>query len=321
MDYIAFFSRKHKSLKDTFEQPGHGRVIHTSHFQRLSVRVSDEGRCPLDTRNYAEFVRVAAAAVEEGSPPTPEWGPWEFNGAREYRELTPRPTLVTAAESPAGVLMRAAARAFPELYGDDELTPFRVWSQWFFTTGNGLAWREDGTLDAREGTTDLGVRLRDARALLATAPSEEDLAKLDKFAQRMASADTRAFPQPGVSLYPSSRQYATIFKVPQNVEPSFLSAALDCCRYFLSRPIWECCTRMPSALGRVGAGAAEQAGDVRAYMLAEGASQRSKVEDAYAELVCYTHGAQVRAVGFVGEAFAFKAELPPLWISAKPVRS
>lgn len=320
MDYIAYFNRQHKTRMVSLSLHSQGDDaddFQVPYRETVAVPVGGVEFDPTQLAEHPKFVALAQAAAEAAYPLGDEWVSLDFEGARQDALLPPLPELLTPVDSPAYILMRAHARKYPTLYGDDEFTPFRVWEQWFFTIGNGMDWLSDGTLDDSYDPTSLATRLAAAHELLAQPLSEKALAEVARDRDYRQRDMSRPYPHIPVKLYPGSRRYSAIFELPENVEPSFLAAALDICRYFLTRPVWQCCAYYPHERNN------QQGLDVynkdevwRPMMLADGATYRAMVSDAFAEVVAYSHRGQVlKLAGYKDEAHPFITDLPPRWVA------
>ena len=279
-------------------------------------------RNPTDPEHKPEFIKQALVAYEAQARDPGEWHPPVFRGAREIRSAAAVLPLLTPTDSPAYLLALASARQYPTLYGDDEFTVLRVWGNWFFTTGGGYEWTKGGYLASPYGADNKPTKLRTleaqvqaAKDLLAEPCSQEYLADLAKSHGYKAMFESGAFPPRQISVYPLSRGYAHVFGIPDNVEQSFLSAAVDLCRYFLHRPVWECCAYPPASRQNIGQRVYADDLGWRSNTLADGATYRAAINDAYGELIVGKHRARVKAAGFPDEGIEFDTCLPPQWVS------
>jgi hypothetical protein len=322
MQYTAFFVRAHltKTRQERIDEKSYDLPVH----ENTKVTVSFD-RNPTDPEHKPEFIKQALVAYEVQAHDPSDWHPPVFRGAREIRPPAVALPLLTPTDSPAYILALASARQYPTLYGNDEFTVLRVWENWFFTIGSHYVWTKDGALLGPCGTAKnptkhrtLEAQVKAAKDVLAEPFSQEYLADLDKSRGYKVMFESDAFPPRPISVYPLSRGYARVFSIPENVEPSFLAAAVDLCRYFLHRPVWECCAYQPAMRQNVGQSVYDDDLGWRSNTLADGATYRAAINDAYGELIVGKHRARIKAAGFPDEGFEFDTCLPPQWVSPLP---
>jgi hypothetical protein len=232
------------------------------------------------------------------------------------------PTKVEA-DSPSGLMMRAALREHPFLYGreSDPFAAYRVYEYWFFTIGNGLEWDKHGWLSYDDDRCAPAKRLELMRDLLANTPvNTADERRFYNYSKTVLNDKFMSWPP--VHLYTPSRRHAHMARIPNNVEPSFLLAALELTNYLLSRPIWENWTYDAQSL-MVGNSStyrdAYRDSTWRNAVLASGAEARALVSDFNCELVlgplagaCRNSGIDLASKSF----YPLDYSLPPLVIRA-----
>jgi hypothetical protein len=306
MQFECNFIRSHKTRKERRE---HARQ--TFEFPVMeSLRVDVETAFVITSAEArAVFIELAIETADRVHPADGSgWSKTEFMGATEKREPVPLPARLVPEGSLADLLMKQSAREYPTLYANDAYTPFRVLEQWFMVLGNGLDWRADGALVERGDSSDQETLKREALKVIEAEVSAE-------YKRDLKDNDTHRFmrsvgPQADVHLYPLSENYSKVFTVPDNVEESFLRAAVDICRYFLTRPAWQCFTRSPH--DEDGQTEAIYETDAwRQMTLQNGLEYRAKVAAAYRALVDRFHE-RLMPMGWVAEEFTVDETLPPL---------
>lgn len=248
---------------------------------------------------------MAIACSEAGSESVEEaqnWSPWQPRLLREAYEFATPAHLHLDPASPAGAALAEALELYPDLFGTGEFASYRVFAFWFCTTGNGLRWDANGCLtdgQTRQERLAQVARFSDGRAV----PSEQD--RHDRMMRDWGQSPVLPVP---VKLYPISPRYSNIFKLPENVDDSYLAAAGHLLNYLLSRPVWENHAYEPKDLLKTpndGPLSPEQwREDTWRYaLLANGAHYRALVEQAYARLVLGPWRCRLEEYGVKDEGF------------------
>ena len=308
MQFDCQFTRRHKTRKEIFRHAGRDFPMSVTQHLRLIIEAEFD---PSQPEVSGAFIEYALSCVDEAHPFDPaEWSKTQFEGATELRHEPPLPTPLLREGSLADLFIKRDAREYPTLYGADAYTPYRVMEQWFMTVGNGRGWHREGVLVDRDARGSLAALREKAQVLLAaplTAEYERDIQDNARFDSLLSD---RYLPRPAVHLYPLSEGYSKIFLVPDNVEDSFLCAAVDICRYFLSRPAWECSCYAPH----------DQEGQTREVyntdawrplLVQDGLRFRQKVHDAYEGIIRRFQERLVN-LGWVDEASVVDESLPPV---------
>lgn len=289
----------------------HGTLTYTKKFQdqtfelplRQEVLVRFDADASLFTAETDTVVASAVQALSPANESTDGWLPWTVRMLREAHDFEIPPPVRVAAGSPAGRLLAATLARYPSLYGDDAFTPYRVFEHWFCTNGNGLEWHQGR------------LRYRGTDALphpLSAEDHASDLAGFIRWQQTNWSRQLLA--NPPVRLYPLAAGYSLLFQVPEDVEDSFLVAALHLCEYLLRRPAWENHGYSPAELtgsDRSPGAAVWRTEDWRHIALADGMQYRTLVNQAYARLVLGSWRPRMRALGFEDKGFRVDYSLPP----------
>jgi hypothetical protein len=279
----------------------------------MRLEIPGEPPALADLAGQADFIAQVLAMVDRNSPfDDTQWRPTDFRGAREYRPHGPLPVPLVREGSLADLLVKRDARQYPTLYYADAWTRYRIFEQWFMTIGNGMEWREDGLLLHWGDEAPAEQLFAQVISLLQEEPSIEYKEKLADSAEYVDGLQWMTGPKVPVNLYPLSDDYSEIYLLPDNVETSFLAAALDICRYYLSRPAWECFAYAPhyQANQNVSVYRTEAWRDMT---LQDGLRYREKVLDAYARIVD-RFGRRFSELGYVKETFFLDSSLPPVWV-------
>jgi hypothetical protein len=306
MQFECNFIRSHKTRKERRE---HARMtFEVPVMEALRVDV-ETGLVISSPEARAAFIKLAIETADREHPADgPGWSKPQFMGATEKREAAPLPVRLVREDSLADLLIKQSAREYPTFYENDAYTPFRVLEQWFMVVGNGLEWRTDGVLAERGDSSGQETLRREALKVIEAEVSAE-------YQRDLKDNDTHRFmrsvgPRAEVHLYPLSENYSKVFTVPDNVEDSFLAAAVDICRYFLTRPAWQCFTRSPhDEDGQTEA--IYETDDWRPMTLQNGLEYRARVAAAY-QVLSDRFKDRLLPMGWVEDEFKVDETLPPL---------
>lgn len=309
MEFECTFSRTHETRTKEHKIGDHTFEVGVAESFKLDVSANLD---QVDPEARTAFISYAQAYADQERPvESSEWKATRLLIAREKRPETPLPAPFLREGSLAELLMLTHAREYPTLYGWDKYTRYRVFDQWFMTLGNGFDWRADGLLlEGREIESSAAELQAQALQILREPLTPEYQAQLKE--QESGPHWLEMGPQPAVHLYPLSERWCDIYRVPDNVEDSFLCAAADACRYFLSRPVWECCTHSPHRQ-KDQTIAVYETDEWREMTLQDGLIYRKKIEDVYAQIVARFR-TRLEAMGCVIESFERDMSLPPAMI-------
>lgn len=310
MEYECGFVRRHKTRTRPHKVGERSLELPVVELGAMRLEIPGE---PPALAGQGDFIAQVLAMVDQHSPfDDTQWNPTDFRGAREYRERVPLPVPLMKEGSLADLLVKRDARQHPTLFYDDAWTRYRIFEQWFMTIGNGMEWREDGLLLHWGDVAPAEQLFAEVTSLLAEEPSSEYQATLADWAEYVDGLQWMTGPIVPVNLYPLDDDYSEIYLLPDNVETSFLAAALDICRYYLSRPAWECFAYAPhyQANQNVSVYRTEAWRDMT---LQDGLRYRNKVLDAYTRIV-QRFGGRFAELGYVEETFFLDSSLPPVWI-------
>lgn len=312
MKINVYVKREHKTKKD----------FHIINDKRFEYPLEEHVVVPVEVETFPEspeqreqFYKDAFAAYEaQYASDLEDWGGPSFVGGHEHTEEAPMPDLLTEKDSPAYVLMQRHARKYPLLYGDDAMTPIRVWHHWFFVIGNAMYWTPQGALSDDSDYGSIESMVESAKAYLAeplTLKQIEDLAS-----QKKDRHYTYGEPRPFMPIraYPLSSDYSKVFKIPANADFSFVTAALDVCRYFLTRPAWKCTGYMPHELDGVDQSIYDDNAKWRALMLKGGLSGWEKINEAYSNILKGSFKEALSRKHPEVQPLDVKAELPPSYV-------
>jgi hypothetical protein len=307
MEFECTFIRTHETRTKEHKIGERTFKVGVSQTFKLDVPANFDFAAPEARKAFIAYVE--AYADREQPAGSSEWKAPELRVAREKRPEPPFPVPFLKDGSLAELLTQTHARAYPTLYGWDKYTRYRMFDQWFMTLGNGYDWRDDGIL-VESGTlpeTTADELKEQALRALQEPPTPEYLAELKEYEKGRHWLEMG--PHPAVRLYPLSAPWCDIYQLPDNVEDSFLCAAADACRYFLSRPVWECCG-YPSHHQKDQTIAIYQTGAWRDMVIQDGLIYRQKIEEVYAQIV-ERFRTRFDAMGCVIDAFERDMILPP----------
>lgn len=273
--------------------------------ESLLVRVSAD----FDALDAAYDDKLTALAIAH-APADAAWGAWQLRAVREAYDFAEPPAPAFGADSPAGLAVALSMARYPTLYGAGPFGPYEVLEHWFCTVGNGYYWTKDGMLCESHAEPATPSLVAEAQAHAASADVQAKVAEHLDF--RLSSFAQNPNPAVPVALYPLSEGYSGLFRLPENIDDSFLVAAFQLCQYLLSRPVWENYSYSPADLSALGRDV-YKSDTWRHVMLAEGMRQRTAVATAYSRLVLHpVLGARLRALGYQDKGFgALDYRLPP----------
>lgn len=236
------------------------------------------------------------------------WGPWTVTMLRDVWHFDTPVPLVLPNGSPAERALALQLDAFPQLFGEDAFSPYRVLHHWFCVIGNGLSWNDEGCLEGASLSEEILKKERLDQHRKKPTPEECRESALREW-------DRLPLMTSPVPLYPVSSRYCKIFTIPDNVEDSYLSAAVQLLVYLLARPVWENNAYGPGDLVGAKDPVARQkvwaSDDWRHIALADGAKYRALLELAYSDLVLGVHANRIREMGFRDNFYPLDYRLPP----------
>lgn len=263
--YTAHLTRKHKTETRALKPPTPDMepiARPVTAYEKVVIDYSE----PISTAD--EYAAFRSAVVCKAAPSDPAWHEWHLHSALVNGECPPPPAMLTPDKSPAMRAINKQANQYLTLYRNDAYTPFRVIEHWFCTIGNAMAWDANGHYVSRSRHKQ-------------TKRDREDDENHVAVAAYAFIQDHRPKLSDEVSLYPLSEQYSDIFNVPQNVEDSFLLAAIDLCNYYLSRPTRFCLAYNPFDHDRE---LNPDDNTWQAMVMTDATKYREKLEAAYAEI-------------------------------------
>lgn len=303
---MSFFdvklTRSHETLKRQLKLGASGatdaHVFEVPVHQDVVVRF--EAEPDVFAAEPSAVIALAAAHVRpDPTLPAEGFRPWRAEMLREAYDFEAPRAVHLPAGSPAATLLGQMLGG-PAAGHTDAFSAHRVFEHWFCTIGNGLAWR-DGCLAYRA-------------AQRATTTGDADEHDREVATDKLHAWARQLLIDPPVMLYPLSPGYSNLFDIPEDVEDSFLMAAMHLCDYLLSRPVWQNFGYSPAELtGRdpLKAAAVWQTDQWRCVALADGMKYRTLVEQGYARLVLGPWGRRLRALGFEDKGFKVDYSLPP----------
>lgn len=255
------------------------------------VRFTDDA---LDARNNRELAQAAGKVLAELDPEFfgEDGGPWRVEAVHDaYDFVAPKPVPLEM-DSPAGYLLQAMLWEHPSFYGADEFAPFRVLEAWFCAKRHDLAWGPDGLLH-HNGKAPGAELLAEVQRRVSKGKHQEEL---EEFCVGSPAWAHPTIDVP-VKLSPLSQCTSLLFSIPDNVDDSFLRAAVAFMQYVFSRPVWENFATDPEDLVNE-TQSLYLTDEWRHIVLADGMRNRTPLEIAYARMKRHPElGARIRALG------------------------
>lgn len=311
MEFECTFSRTHETRTREHKIGDRTFEVGVNESFKLDVPANLDWSGPEARKAFIAYVE--AYADRERPAESSEWKATQLRIAREKRPDTPLPAPFLKDGSLAELLTQTHARAYPTLYGWDKYTRYRMFDQWFMTIGSGYDWRDDGLL-VEFGTIESAAELKEEALCILQQPlTPEYEAQLKEYEEGPHWLEMG--PQSPVHLYPLSAPWSDIYLLPDNVEDSFLCAAADACRYFLSRPVWECCTYPPHRQ-KDQTVAVYDTEAWRDMVLPDALIYRVKIEEVYAQIV-ERFRARFDAMGCAVDTFERDMILPPAMVAPR----
>jgi hypothetical protein len=121
----------------------------------------------------------------------------------------------------------------------------------------------------------------------------------------------KAFERPTVHNNSHWGRSAKGYQPPKHIEPSYYSALLDLCRYFLSRPTWQCCNTDPAAWGLPDV---YKDGAWREIALIDGRVHREAIAELYEYLKTGQFERCAPPAQVLEDAFPPDDTLPAMWV-------